>query len=260
MVRKPRILLIIVLIAAVAAADHFMMHGRAGQWLADRTAPALRPVTSVVGRAQIWVATLWAQVDVVSENVRLQEEIRRLRAAAADADALRVELEFTRAAAGIRERLSQDPKEAGIFSWQRDGAAILATINRGTEEGIAVGDVVITADGSLVGVVRDVYPNHATVTVLGDPTLQIAGRIMGSDISGLVRAGESGLIMDLVKKEENVKEGDIVLTGGNDRFPAGLIIGTVRTVDAEQPTLFSVVHVQPMIDQPMTGLVLVLTR
>lgn len=258
MVRKPRILFVVVLLAAVAAADLLVLRGRMGHWVANRTAPLMQPITASIGHARRWVATAWTGIDLIDETIRLQNEVERLRAAAAEADALRAELMFTRAAAGIRERLTGDPITAGIFSWQHEGAAVLATINRGTLDGIAVADVVITANGSLVGVVRDVYDHHATVTVLGDPTLQAAARIMGSDVSGLVRTGEDGLIMDLVKKEEDIKEGDIVLTGGNDHLPAGLIIGTVRSVDAEQPTLFSVVHIQSEIEQPMIGSVLVL--
>ncbi|HXK36877.1 MAG TPA: rod shape-determining protein MreC [Candidatus Paceibacterota bacterium] len=258
MVRKPRILLAVILVAAVAAGDLLLAHGRIGQWVADRSGPLMQPVVAVVGRTRLWTATVWSRTDLIAENLRLQDEIERLRAAVAESDALHAELVFTRAAAGIRERLAADPIAAGIFSWHHEGAAVLATINRGSAEGIAANDVVITANGSLIGVVRDVYARHATITVLGDPTLQAAGRIMGTNISGLVRAGEDGLILDLVKKDEVVTEGDIVITGGNDRFPGGLVIGEVRSVDAQQPTLFSVVHVRPMVDQPLVGFVLVL--
>jgi len=258
MVRKPRILLTVILLAAIAAVDVWFAGGRAGHWVADHTGPMLRPAVAAIGYVHSWTGAFFSRGDLAAENLRLRTEMDELRAAAADVDVLRHELEFTRAATGIRERFTGDPIAAGIFSWYRAGSAVLATINRGEADGIAVGDVVISATGSLVGVVREVYGNHAIVTILGDPNLQAAARIMGKGIAGLIRTGEDGLVLDLVQKEELVEEGDIVLTGGNDHFPAGLIIGTVRSVDARQQTLFSIVRVQPSVVPPLSGSVLVL--
>ena len=258
MVRKPRILLTVILLVALAAADIWFAGGRVGHWVANRTAPILQPAVAALGYGRAWSATFFSRGDLTAENLRLRVEMEELRAAAADADVLRDELEFTRAATGIRERFTGDPIAAGIFSWYRAGSAVLASINRGETDGIAVGDVVISATGSLVGVVREVYGNHATITILGDPNLQAAARIMGKGITGLVRTGEEGLVLDLVQKEESVEEGDTVLTGGNDHFPAGLVIGTVRSVDIRQQTLFSIIRIQPAVIPPLSGSVLVL--
>lgn len=258
MVRKPRIVIAVILLAAIAAGDVWVADGRLSHWVADRTGPLVQPAVAAIGYARSWTGSFFSRSDLVSENLRLRGEMDELRAAAADADVLRHELEFTRAATGIRERFSGDPIAAGIFSWYEAGSAVLATINRGDADGIAAGDVVISATGSLVGVVRDVYGEHATVTVLGDPTLQASARVMGKEITGLLRTGEDGLVLDLVQKEEPIAEGDTVLTGGNDHFPAGLIIGMVRSVDARQQTLFSIVRVQSAITPPLSGSVLVL--
>lgn len=256
-VRTSRILPTVILLAVFIAGDRWLVQGRVGHWLADRTGPVLEPAVAAIGRAQIWGAALLQQTDLVAENLRLQDEIERFRAAAAEADALRHELAFTRAAAGIRERLPTDPIPAGIFSWHRVGTASLATINRGETDGIAVSDVVMTANGSLVGVVREVYARHAVVTVLGDPTLQIAARVMGNEVTGLVRVGEDGLMLDLVQKDESVTEDDIVVTGGNDHFPAGLVIGTVRSVDTSRSTLFSIIRIEPAIPSLLADSVLI---
>lgn len=253
-----RIMLVVALLAVIAIGDQWITHGAIGHWLAGRTDPVFEPVVAAVSSARLWGSSFFSRTDLAAENVYLKSEIERLHADAAQIDALRNELEFTRAAAGIRDRLPVAPIAAGIFSWYQAGSVKRATINRGTEDGITTGNIVLTSDGALIGTVRDVYSDHATVVLVGDPTIQIAARILGKNVSGLIRASEDGLIMDFVRKEESVLEGDTVLTAGNDHFPAGIIIGTVRLVDTSQPTLFAVVRVDPVIAQPFTDAVLIL--
>ena len=131
-------------------------------------------------------------------------------------------------------------------------------LNRGTDEGIAVGDVVSTGFGELVGTVERVSADHSIVRMVGDPTLEVTARVLTSDVAGLVRSDRgSSVVLDLVRNDEVVAEGATLVTSGDDRYPAGLIIGTVRSIDHEAVTLFQRIRVTPAVRDDIHGPVLV---
>jgi cell shape-determining protein MreC len=226
------------LFAAVVAVNALVVHGAFGHWLAGIASPVSRWAVALIQTARSTGG---------DERVReLEDELTRLRSRAALDDAVVRERDLYRTAAGIRERLRREPTPAGIVAYPRAGGLFESVINRGARDWVAAGDIVVTGDGALVGVVREAWDDHASVVTLDDPSLQIAARVAGTAITGLVRAdSEGGLVLDLVAKGELVTEGQVIETAGNDRFPAGLIIGTVRSVDATQATLFALVRVSP---------------
>lgn len=256
--RVPTIILAAGMLAAVVAANAFLFDGRLTGWAADRTGPLLQPATSRLGRSIGFVRALVARADLVAENARLREESQRLLSQAAGMDALRRELEFARAAADLPVVRELQTIDAEIFSYARAGGVREAVIDRGTRDWVAPGDLVAAASGALIGVIGDAYDAHSTVVLLGDPSLEITGRVMGTDINGLVRRSGDDLVLDLVSRDEAVAEGQVVVTSGNDGFPAALIIGTIRSVDTSQTTLFTVVNLTPAASLPPVGRVLVM--
>jgi len=131
--------------------------------------------------------------------------------------------------------------------------------NKGQDDGIAEGNVVVGAGGVLIGVVTEVARDHSTVRVIGDPALEVTARIVGTDVSGLIRVDTSAaVIMDFIQKSEQVTEGQSIVTSGNDQIPAGILIGTVRSVDSEGTTLFKTVRVSPGMHDTISGKVLIL--
>ena len=92
---------------------------------------------------------------------------------------------------------------------------------------------VVSGDG-LVGIVSNVFPNTAEVTLLTDPNSFVAARDVDTQVRGMVHTGTSGtLILDQVQKQYKVKAGDKLVTAGThnarypDLYPYGIPIGTV---------------------------------
>lgn len=256
---QPRLVLIAVVFIAIVALGSFALHGHLTRWVADHTGPLLAPLSGQLVRARAYIATAASRRDLVRENLDLRAELERVRSESAGADEIRQENAFLRAAARLGELIGTQPLEAGIFSYLRDGGVYEVVVNKGSGDGVALGDVVITAGGSLVGRVLELSDRHAVVRTIEDPTLQVTARIVGTDVSGLVRLDAvQGLILDLVKKSETVTEGQVVATSGNDRFPAGLVIGTVRSVDTDGTTLFKMVRIAPALPDAVTGKVLII--
>jgi len=252
----PHILLAAVLMAAVVAVNAFLVDGALGRWAAGRL---LAPIASRTGWLHGYVRALANRHDDVARALALDEREVRIQAREAEADQLRRDLAAARAAAGIRDRAGGEPLEAGVFAWPRLGGIRELVVNRGARDWISAGDVVTTPAGALVGVIRDAADDHAAVRAVGDVGLEITARIADTDITGLVRTDpREGLVMDLVGKEEPVREGQVVVTSGNDRFPAALVIGTVRSVDAAATTLFATVRVDAATPPAYAGPVLIL--
>jgi rod shape-determining protein MreC len=259
MSKAPNVALAVLVLTAIVAVNALVLHGRLSHWAADITAPMLTPLVARTSAARAYIGALFSRGDLAAENIRLSEELDRVRAQAAATEELQRELAFYRAVAGIAEHLRREPVAAGIFAYPRAGGVREALVNKGSRDWVALGDVVVTPDGALVGAVQNVFDDHAVVLMLGDPSFEVTGRIEGTEISGLVRAdGADGLVLDLVSRDEAVSEGQVVVTSGNDRFPAGLLVGTVRSVDANQTTLFTVVRLDPTADYPPAGRVIII--
>jgi rod shape-determining protein MreC len=109
----------------------------------------------------------------------------------------------------------------------------------------------VSGDG-LVGIVSNVSPSTAKVTLLTDPNSFVAARDIDTQVRGMVHTGTSGtLILDLVQKQYKVKAGDKLVTAGTrsarfpDLYPYGIPIGTVTNVNATDTATVLQVQVQP---------------
>ncbi len=103
-------------------------------------------------------------------------------------------------------------------------------IDQGSADGVELGMPVISARG-LVGRVTEVGETWATVTLLTDESMAVAAIDQQSRATGIVQGTGDGLAMRFIPHEQNVEEGDVILTSGLGRqFPKGLVIGTVESV------------------------------
>jgi|GEM_PF-6952140 len=244
--------------ALVIASSAILFHGRIFSWVADYTAPILTPLSAKLSGVFQLVSTGMGSLNAVQKIRELEDKNQALTAVLVNQDQRMIDLEFYRSVAKLREHVPSEPLVAGIFSYTRAGGVLQAVLNRGSSDGVVRGDVVITAQEELVGIVDQVFTDYAIVHTLGDATFEVTARVANSSIAGLIRSGVGGtVVLDLVQKNEVISEGAVVVTSGDDRFPAGLIIGTVRSVDSEAVPLFQIVRVTPAISSGIRGAVLV---
>lgn len=247
-----------IVLVLVLVGNAFFFGGHLTAWVADETGAFVAPISGWFVRMRIIAATMFSGIDLAKENVALKEEVIRVQARLSQQDVVRQQLDTYRAAVGIRERIGTNPVEAGIFSYPQGGGIRQIIINRGTDDWVVAGMTVVTPHGALIGTVEQAFDHHAIVRILGDPAFEVTARIMGSTVSGLVRVdGVGDLILDLVQKEETVTEGSIVITSGDDLYPAGFIIGTIRSVDNTATTLFQVVRITPSVSELIAGRVII---
>ncbi len=126
----------------------------------------------------------------------------------------------------------------------------IVTINQGTHNGIANGYPVIYGDGILIGIVVNAQDSYSEVALVTGSFISIQGMIQNdAKTPGLIR-GEfgTGLLMDLILKDNPVAIGDTVITSGQDQYiPRGLLIGTVDVVRDESSELFKQATLRPVL-------------
>ena len=128
--------------------------------------------------------------------------------------------------------------DAYVLSWDASNWTSAFTIDRGADFGIEVGDPVMTERRELVGVVREVGRNWATVQTIIDPAVRVGGQ-MGTGVSAVAKGnfalmGEGMLRLSYIPTGEVPLLHDIITTSGlGGVIPKGLVIGRVEQVGIE---------------------------
>lgn len=133
-------------------------------------------------------------------------------------------------------------------------------INRGTRDGIRVGNPVVS-DLGLVGRVENVAANAAWIRLANDPASAIDAKLQNANAEGTVIGQlQGGLRMQYISQDATVNQGDLVLTSGlGGTFPANIVIGQVTSVQRQQADLFQVAEVRPTVDFDELRIVSVVT-
>lgn len=104
-------------------------------------------------------------------------------------------------------------------------------INRGTDDGIAVGMAAISTDGNLVGIVTDAAAGFARIRALTDSGSNIAVRVVGSDVYGFLAGdGTNKPEMGFFSDPEFQPDAGLRLVTSNISgvLPAGIIVGEMQ--------------------------------
>ncbi|MDR3038597.1 MAG: rod shape-determining protein MreC [Candidatus Adiutrix sp.] len=209
--------------------------------------PVNRLLTSAVGA----VGDFWRRYFYLVDLRRENEQLRRL----AENQARRiVDLAENQAAAarlasllGLREAYPHLlMKPAHILAWAPGPWFRMVIISLGARDGVALDQAVIH-DLGVVGRVVEVTPNYARVLLVTDFSSSIDAFVQRSRAVGLL-SGEGGKFLNLkyVRKDEDVRPGDQVVTSGLDGFfPRGLALGTVSRVSRRSADMFMQVEVRP---------------
>jgi len=120
------------------------------------------------------------------------------------------------------------------------------TVDRGSKQGVEIGQAVIHPEG-LVGQVIAVSPTTAKVLLITDNASGVDALIQRNRLRGVVSGSyPKGCQLQYVSKEEEVREGDRLITSGMDGlFPKGIPIGLVTSVQRQSWELFHEVKVEP---------------
>jgi rod shape-determining protein MreC len=141
----------------------------------------------------------------------------------------------------------------GVTSFPGGPFAHSLEIARGSSSGIRMNSPVVSGDG-LVGIVSNVFPDSAVVTLITDPSSFVSARDLRTGVRGGVQVGPGGggsLVLSEVAKTKVVHKGDVIVTDGTHTkqfpslYPYGIPIGRVASVGATDTAVYLQVQVQP---------------
>jgi len=86
-------------------------------------------------------------------------------------------------------------------------------INKGKKDGISSNFPVITEQRTLIGKIGKVYEDFSEVILISNPNRSFDVKLSDREISGVAKGkGNLNLILDLLPREEEIKEGEKVIT------------------------------------------------
>jgi len=196
-----------------------------------------------------------------SQNRQLQQQVRNLRTENTQAGEAISENDQLRGLLQIKQRLGLKGVAAGVIGESVSNFEWAVTIDAGSDQGVKADEAVVSGDG-LVGHVTSVTPRWSKVTLILDPTSNVAGRLVQTGDSGLVVGnGNHDMVMQMVTPGAQVEPGEAIVTAGfrGGLYPAGILIGLVSHVAPAEGSLAKVVSIAPVVDFSSLQFVMVVT-
>lgn len=199
------------------------------------------PVESAAQRLSRVVVHVFGLYRIVKENQQLVEENRQLRQRLIELEGENRQL---RRYVAENHRLRRLLELAPHLPEQRIAAEVIAatpsnwfqtaTLNRGEEHGLQVGDVVVVYEG-VVGQIVRVARRSSTVLLLVDRRSGVGVKIKRTGAIGFLRGtGKGTCLLKILSRGAELRMGDVVLTSGlGGIYPAGLRVGRVVKVLAQ---------------------------
>lgn len=200
------------------------------------------------------VAGTVAEIDRLRiDNAALQAENDRLTAENARLNEIARENDNLTALLQLRAGFDYQTVAANVIARESSEFRKSIVIDRGTDQGLKVGDVAVAAGGALAGRVTDVTNGTARILLLTDTQSTVIGQLSTNAATGEV-VGQLGgvLIMDQIDVTETVTVGDEVVTAGielasgvRSPYPKGLLIGQVVDVKHDANAVVQTAYLQP---------------
>ena len=205
------------------------------------------------------VGAMWekyASIDkVMEQNEQLTAENAELRQQMVDYDRIKAENEAYKALTNIQEQ-HPEMSYTSSFVIGRDPLDSFwgFTLDRGTLDGVAVNDAVISDEGYLLGVVVEVDATSCKVMTILHPNFNAAGVVSRTRDNGIITgsadyAADGQCVLTNLDRATEARKGDQVITTGlGGVFPPDLLVGTVQDVVPETSGKSSIAVVRPGAD------------
>jgi rod shape-determining protein MreC len=213
---------------------------------------AVRPIQGTVAGVASTIGSVITSIQEMQtlrqDNRDLRAELDRLRIENVRLQEFQIENDQLLALLGAKNGSSFHTIAATVIARERPEIGRIMTIDRGTSDGLAVGDVVIAAGGAVAGRISDASPTTAHVTLLSDPSSTVTGMIQAGRATGRVNIGD-----------QIVTAGIVLGNGVRSPYPKGLPIGQVVDVQRDANAVVQVAFLTPTADLDKLEYVLVIT-
>lgn len=218
---------------------------------------AFRPFQGALDQVAGGIASIAAAVTEIDrlrvDNAALRDDNARLEAENARSQETRRENDQLTALLQLRSGYDFVTAAASVIGRDSQEFRRMIVLDKGTDAGISVGDVVIAAGGALAGRVTESGSNSSSVVLLTDAESTVIGQLVGNAATGEV-VGQLGgvLVMNQIDSSEKISLGDEVVTAGielasgiRSPYPKGLLIGQVIDVRLDANDVVQTAYLEP---------------
>jgi len=217
----------------------------------DVVAPVASVADRVFSPVGDWIGGVTHAGSLKDENARLRKQLEELRGNAAQNRAFESENQELSKLLDLPYTEDRDAVAARVVSGSPGNFEWTVQIDRGTSHGVSENMAVVTGAG-LVGRVVEASGSRATVLLIRDPDSGVSVVTQSARTTGIAqgRTGETTLRLDLVNPAEQVDEGELVFTSGQDgsRFPSNIPVARVVEVTKQRGELQQDVVLRPLVD------------
>ncbi len=240
----------IALIGIVLVAIGISLIRRTDTTIGAFAAYVTQPITTgvhMVSRSWQRVRASFSSAQTLAQRIEeLERENHALRADHAALSACRTEVSQLKSECEIPVETPVPPYTyAGIIAYDSHRIPQWFVVNRGSRDGVHVGDAVSDGSGVLLGTVvsvKSVVSRVATVAK-AQSVVRARGAIHGTAL--VVHGTAHGAVVaTLADRTQPLSEGEELVTVRDGAIPEGLLIGTVRTVHETPDKLFQEAMVQ----------------
>ena len=188
------------------------------------------------------------------ENSRLKKELDNLRSTEYRLKQLETENTELLAMAGYRQQRDElTLLPARVIGVSLGDLHEYFFLDKGSADGVLAGMVVTTSEG-MVGVVDQVYRHYSRFMLISANRSRIGIRVLRKEsraVGVLTGQGPNRSLLqgEYFGRDDDVQTGDMLVTSGiGGKYPAGLLVGTVRGVEADVTGLQKLVQIEPAAD------------
>ena len=190
------------------------------------------------------------------ENAALKQQIAEMEEAVRRSEKLEEENANYRDLLNLQQAhrdLTSDMESAYVIEHEVTNWTSSLTLNKGTANGVEVGDCVMDATGALVGLVDKAGYNWCRVLTIVDTDTSIGAQVFRTKDLGLAEGDfalmRQGRLRLGVLPDCQLLAGDLVETSGlGEYLPSGLVIGTVEEVQVDDSGATSYAVLVPKVD------------
>ena len=231
----------------------------------------LTPFQKVTSALSGGIGSVWEKYtsidDVMAQNEQLEAENAELRQQMVDYDKLKAENEAYKALANIQEQ-HPEMSYTSSFVIGRDPLDSFwgFTLDRGTLDGVAVNDAVISDEGYLLGVVREADLTSCKIMTILHPSFNAAGVVSRTRDNGIITgsadyAADGLCILSNLARSTLSREGDQVITTGlGGVFPPDVLVGVIKELTPEASGKSTLAVIQPGADPRTVRHVFIITN
>ncbi|MCO7224061.1 rod shape-determining protein MreC [Pleionea sp. CnH1-48] len=193
-------------------------------------------------------------------NQQLKDEIFILRTQLQKLVALKAENAQLRNLLGTQQKLDGRRLVADIINVATEPGAHEIVINKGSVQGVFVGQAVLDAYG-VIGQVISVSSLHSRILLITDSRHAIPVRVERSGERAVALGGGqlNHLSLQYVRSTADIKEGDLLLSSGiGERFPDGYPVASVTKLVTDSNRSYAVVEATTVAHLARTGQVLLI--